>query len=149
MISRKRLYAVLSVLLGLSVVGAAVAVAVTTLSQVPGEPYTEFYLLGPGGKAAGYPSGVTAGEEQTVTVGIVSHEPKITTYRVEVEADGQVIARAGPLVIAPLDRYEQPLGFTLEAAGDRQKVTFLLYREGQPDAYRSVYLWVDVSPPPP
>lgn len=149
MIRRKRLYAVLSVLLGLLVVGGAVAVTVTTLSPAPGEPYTEFYLLGPGGMAAGYPSAVTAGEEQTVTIGIVSHEPNITTYRVEVEAGGQVIARAGPLVIAPLDRYEQPLGFTLDAAGDGQKVTFLLYREGQPDAYRSVYILIDVYQPPP
>jgi uncharacterized membrane protein len=148
MISRKRLSAALTIILGLLVLGAAAAVAVVLAgpSLAPEEPFTEFYILGQGGKAAGYPTEFDAGSEQTVIVGIVSHEAEVITYRVEVNAGGPVIAAAGPVVLAPQEKHEGPLSFTLENAGSRQQVMFLLYREGEPGAYRSLDLWVDVSP---
>jgi len=146
MTGRERLYRVLAIFLGLLVLGAAVAVVLTVAFPPPPEPYTEFYILGPGGKAAGYPSEFAMGSEQTVIVGIVSHEREATTYRVDVEAGGPVIDRNGSFVLAPFEKYEQPLVFTLDTAGSRQQVTFLLYKEGEAEAYRSLYLWVDVTP---
>ena len=146
MTGRERLYRVLAIFLGLLVLAAAVAVVLAVAFPAPPEPYTEFYILGPGGKAAGYPSGFPAGSEQSVIVGIVSHEREATTYRVDVEAGGPVIAKAGPIVLAPLEKYEQPLAFKLDTAGSRQRVTFLLYKEGETESYRSLYLWVDVTP---
>jgi uncharacterized membrane protein len=147
MMSLKRLSAVVSVFLGLLVLGAAVAVGVTMASPPPREPFTEFYILGAGGVAADYPTEFAAGEVQTVSVGIVSHEPGTAAYRVDVEIGGSVLASAGPVVLEPLERYEGPLTFTANSVG-RQKLTFLLYKDEQPEAYRSVYLWVDVAPNP-
>jgi uncharacterized membrane protein len=146
MTRRKALYTALSVVLGLIVIGAAIAVGLAMASP-PRETFTEFYLLGPGGKAAGYPTSSVAGSELTVTYGIVSHEQEATTYHIEVETGGSVIASDGPVVLAPGEKYESPLAFTPDAAGSHQKVTFLLYREGEASAYRSVYLLVDVVIP--
>jgi uncharacterized membrane protein len=148
MINRKRLYRALTIFLGLLVLGAAVAVVITVVFPAPEEAFTEFYILGPGGKAAGYPSDFTAGSEQTLIIGIVSHEREANTYRVDVEAGGSVLTTAGPIVLTPGGKYEQPLNFTMSSAGNRQQVTFLLYKEGEAGAYRSLHLWVDVSPPP-
>jgi uncharacterized membrane protein len=142
---RKALYTALSVILGLIVLGAAVAVGLAEASP-PRETFTEFYLLGPGGKAAGYPAESVVGNELTVTAGIVSHEREVTAYRIDVEAGGPVIASAGPIVLAPQEKHESPLAFTMDTPGSRRKVTFLLYREGDDTAYRSVYLRIDVAP---
>jgi len=38
------------------------------------EPFTEFYILGPEGKADNYPTDYVLGENGTVIVGIVNHE---------------------------------------------------------------------------
>ena len=49
-----------------------------------GERFTEFYILGPDGKAEGYPTNLSVGENGTVIVGIANHEHKPMNYTVEV-----------------------------------------------------------------
>lgn len=49
-----------------------------------GEPFTEFYILGPDRKASDYPTNLTEGEEAKVILGIVNHEQRNVTYHVEV-----------------------------------------------------------------
>src|SRR5712692_9394248 len=39
-----------------------------------GEPFTEFYVLGPGGKAEGYPRRLLVGEPGRVILGVINHE---------------------------------------------------------------------------
>ena len=51
-----------------------------------GERFTEFYILGPDGKAEGYPTNLSVGENGTVIVGIANHEHKPMNYTVEVWA---------------------------------------------------------------
>ena len=48
-----------------------------------GEHFTEFYILGPEGKAAGYPHNLTSGEDASVIIGIVNHEYRTVDYIVE------------------------------------------------------------------
>ncbi len=50
------------------------------------EKFTEFYILGPSGKAAGYPRVLRVGENGTVIIGIVNHEGRVVNYTVEVWA---------------------------------------------------------------
>ncbi|AEH25457.1 DUF1616 domain-containing protein [Pyrococcus yayanosii] len=50
----------------------------------PGEAFTEFYILGPKGKAADYPTELFVGENGTVIIGIVNHEHRNVTYYVEI-----------------------------------------------------------------
>ena len=52
------------------------------------ESFTEFYILGPEGPAAGYPKELVVGQETKVIVGIANREHKTVAYRVEVSIDG-------------------------------------------------------------
>jgi len=49
-----------------------------------GETFTEFYLLGPTGKAEGYPRNLTINQTATVTIGIANHENQVINYTIEV-----------------------------------------------------------------
>ncbi|KAA0004124.1 MAG: DUF1616 domain-containing protein [Thermoplasmata archaeon] len=48
-----------------------------------GEKFTEFYILGPGGKAEGYPTNISTNETAKVIIGIANHEGKPINYTVE------------------------------------------------------------------
>ncbi|MCK4812162.1 MAG: DUF1616 domain-containing protein [Methanosarcinales archaeon] len=44
------------------------------------------------------------------------------------------------------EAWEVPFTFKATVEGDNQKLEPLLYREGVDAAYRSLHLWVDVTP---
>jgi len=147
---------------------AAVLVAVGTtilivVSPKEGERFTEFYILGPTGKAADYPTEFMAGTPQTVIIGIGNHESGDVTYTVETFAvesrfnnatNESVIISATPLdrfsVTVPNNRtVEQPYTFRIMDS-DTDRLEFLLFAETPPDeipaenltevGYRSLYL---------
>jgi uncharacterized membrane protein len=44
------------------------------------------------------------------------------------------------------ETWERPVTYSLDEPGDRQKLQFLLYKEGNLTApYRDLHLWVNVS----
>lgn len=109
------------------------------------EKFTEFYILGLEGRAVNYPKEVTAGKEDTVTIGIINREQETVSYWVEVIVDGAKNNRLGPLVLPRDEKWEGALGFTPDKVGHNQKVEFLLYNDtedGPP--LQSLYLLVDV-----
>jgi len=65
-------------------IGATVYLAV---SPKVGERFTEFYILGPSGKAEGYPTNLMLGECGTVIIGVVNHEYEKVKYRIVVKLD--------------------------------------------------------------
>jgi uncharacterized membrane protein len=143
---------VLAVVIAVTIVGLGY-VAVNT-SRV-GEKFTEFYILGPYGKAENYPTELKVGEEGKVIVGIVNHEQENTSYRVEVWIDGeQTMLRIGgedmdevSVELKPEEKWEQEVGFVPQRAGEKQKVEFVLYKEGEPYFKEPPYLWIDVEEP--
>jgi len=67
----------------------AILISIGTLGYVithpkPGEAFTEFYILGPDGKADNYPTNLTVGQNGTVIIGIVNHEHRNVTYYVQI-----------------------------------------------------------------
>ena len=110
-----------------------------------GEPVTEFYLLGPERQAGGYPYRGGVGEPVTVTVGIVNRERVPVEYRLEVADGERLLGQAGPVRLSPGAAYEGPVSFIPARPGDRVQVTFLLYRNGLPVPYRTLWLWLEVE----
>ena len=134
----------LSVVLGLIILGAIAALIYVVMVPAPEDAFTEFYLLGPDGKAADYPARLKAGEEGKVSLVIVNRENETTSYRVEIKT-GEVTADVlEPIVLEHGEQFEQPVTFTLNKPGDEQRVEFLLYKEGQSGIYDSLHLLVDV-----
>lgn len=111
-----------------------------------GEPFTEFYVLGPGGKAEDYPTRLFVGDTAHVILGVINHEGHRARYRVEIRAGSDVLGRIGPIELADGQMWENPVSFAPRHPGDRVKVEFLLWIEGRTAPYRSLHLWVHVAP---
>jgi uncharacterized membrane protein len=131
---------ILAALLILAVCGTVLIIA---LPQ-PGEPFTELYLLGPGGKASGYPTNLTAGQTANVTVGVANHENANVNYTLVVTFTNKTI-RTESFSLANNQTLEKSISFQAASAGSGQKLTFDLYKGDDATVYRSVYLLVNVT----
>ena len=157
----------LSITLGVVLVCAIGALVYIIAMPKVGEKLTEFYVLGPWGKAENYPSEVVLGEEAKVIVGIVNRERQVTAYRLEVVISGIKNNEVGTVTLENGEKWEEIVSFTPDKAGDNQKVEFLLYRlyyiehidyidrlyrvyrhvyvPGWDEVYQRLHLWVDVQ----
>ena len=139
-----RLDKALSVLLVFSILFAVGSLVYVIKTPKVGEKFTEFYILGPGGKAESYPRELGAGQEGSIILGVVNHEYQPEEYRVEIRAAGSLIGQVGQVTLDHEGKYESPLKFMLKDPGQKIKVEFLLYRKTDTEPYRSLHLWVDV-----
>ena len=78
-----RLDRALTVILVVSIACSLVALAYVIAVPKQGEKFTEFYILGPGGKASDYPTNLTTGEDASLIIGIANHEYETVYYGVE------------------------------------------------------------------
>ncbi|PSP31569.1 hypothetical protein BRC64_09655 [Halobacteriales archaeon QH_10_67_22] len=157
----------LSVLFVLSVVLATGSVGFVVANPKQGAAFTEFYLVTEnetGELVAGdYPENFTVGESQQLVAGVSNHEHETTTYTVLVELHRvQVLDNTTEVIERNrLNRFETELddnetwhnshSVTPELAGERLRLTYLLYRGTPPDdptvdsAYQTLRLWVTVK----
>jgi uncharacterized membrane protein len=90
--SMSRVEKLLSVGLIASIAVTRVTVAYVATTPKVDERFTEFYILGPGGKIVDYSTNLTLGESGTVILGVVNHEYEDVTYRILVRLDNENIA---------------------------------------------------------
>jgi uncharacterized membrane protein len=127
---------------------ALIAAAAIVLSPMPGEQFTEFYVLGTEGLAESYPREVAPGEALSVTAGIANREGQAAEYRIEVQVGGESIGMAGPVTLEDGEVWEAPVTYALSRPGDDQQIDFLLYRDGGQETYRRLQLWINVVEAP-
>lgn len=110
----------------------------------PGESFTEFYLLGPNGKATDYPTNLTSGTNGKVIIGIVNHEHQNTTYKMVVTSNGNKINERN---IKLTDGQKMDINYSFVPAGmGKKKIEFLLYKlPDEKNAYLSLNLNVNVK----
>lgn len=135
----------LALALVLSLAGMGVAAYFVTTSRGSSERFTEFYVLGAGGKAEAYPSLVKVGENAEVMLGLVNHEGQDTSYQVAVRLDGDNTDEIANPVLGDGQRWEKTVALVPAHVGDDQKVEFLLYKDGGIEPYRSLHLWLEVE----
>jgi uncharacterized membrane protein len=75
---------VLTIVLAIAIVSSVVVLAYVVAFPREGEKFTEFYILGPGGKASDYPHNLTVGTNASMIVGIANHEQRQVHYFVQV-----------------------------------------------------------------
>jgi uncharacterized membrane protein len=136
----------LSVVLVIVILGSLGVLAYTIAVPKTGEVFTEFYILGSGGKAENYPEQLTLGESGNVIVGIINHENKETSYWIKILIAGQESNEMGPILLVDGEKWEVEMTFTPTVASDNQKVEFLLF-EGDDivTPANSLHLWVNVK----
>ena len=139
------------------ILAIAIAVSLITLVYVvavpkQGEKFTEFYILGPGGKASDYPTNLTIGQEGNITIGIANHEYRTVSYSVELWlvnasfVDNQTIIHelywydnftvtlehTAPNIEGNWTKqYERPYTFSFDSSG-QFKLWFLLFKDDAP-----------------
>lgn len=166
---KSRLDKALTVILIITIFLSIAALVYVIVTPKQGEKFTEFYILGPGGKAYDYPTSVQAGNQSTVIVGVVNHEYALVNYTMSISLnntptnstlmnntifydnfrnDFQFIypIMSMNLTLVHNETWEKPVSYVLNHTGDRQMLEFLLYREGNfTSPYRDLHLWVNVS----
>lgn len=152
----------LTVALAASIVVAGGTLAYVVLTPRPGETFTEFYILGPGGNASGYPTNLSVNQTGHVIIGVANHEAATVNYTVRVDLVGVRIvynATSGfnttvevnrttwtwtNITVADGANWTQPYAFSVSKVG-LWKVQFLLYKnEVFTVAYRELHLYVRV-----
>ena len=134
----------LSIILIISIILAVsmTAYAITTPKQ--GEKFTEFYILGPGGKANDYPTNLTVGEKANVLIGVINHEYSKTDYHMVVKLNGKTITDKN-ITLSNNEKWENKFTFNGSQSGKNQKLDFLLYKlPDNNNVYRSLHLWVNI-----
>ena len=134
----------LTVLLAIVLVVAIFGVIAIVVLPQPSEPFTELFLLGPGGNASGYPTNLTVNETANVTVGVVNHENSNTNYTLVVTLDNASVLSQS-FSLANNGQWENAVSFAPTHSGMGQKLNFNLYKGSDPNVYRSVYLYLTVT----
>ena len=142
-----RLNRVLIGLLLAAIVGTIGTLVYVVHTPNESEKFTEFYILGPEGKAENYPEVLVQGEEAKLIVGIVNHEHEAMNYGVDVSIDGEKILEVGPITLANAGEWEQDISFTSTRIGNRQEVRLSLHKGMTGEVYREVHFWIDVVAP--
>ena len=136
----KVLTSILAVALILAVGGTILIVAFPQ----PSEPFTELYLLGPGGKAAGYPTNLSVGQTGNVTVAVVNHENANVDYRLVATLNNTTISTK-TFSLANNQKWQDSISFTPTTRGAGQKMQVDLFKGSDANVYRSVYLFLTVK----
>ena len=135
----------LTILAAGSALIAVGAFALAFFNPLNRETFTEFYLLGPDGRAGSYVRELALGQSVTATVGVVSREQDAVVYQVGVRANDAVYGdRMVMPALEPGESWESEFQYTPIGPGT-YKLEFLLYREGQAEPYRLTHLFLVVG----
>jgi len=151
-----RLDKVLTVVLILAIVTSVGVLAYVVTHPKKSEAFTEFYLLGPSGKASDYPTELKVGQNATVIIGIVNHEHRNVTYYVQIwlvnltwdnRTNTTIIHEMYPMpgwfnvTLPPVPvniegnwtpQFETNYTFSIDRPG-RWQLWFLLFKDDQPE----------------
>ena len=141
----KGLSIALSVILALAILATIGAVIYIANDPNAGEKFTEFYLLGPGGKAENYPKDITLGQSSPVILGIVNREKQPAAYSFDVLADNATLYSKGDINLLNDEKWEGEVPVKPPAIGENQKVEFYLYKNNGAEPYLKLHLFVDVK----
>lgn len=138
-----------AVALALVLALAALPTAAYFLAASSGSPerFTEFYVLGPEGRADAYPGPLPPGERAQVTLGVVNREGEDAAYRIVIRLDGRKQSEIDGLRLADGQGWEANVFLVPAQEEGLQRAEFLLYREGDGFPYRRLRLWLEVASP--
>ena len=161
---KSRLDKALTIILIITIIISIAALVYVIVTPKQGEKFTEFYILGPGGKAYDYPTSVRAGNSSTVIVGVVNHEYTLVNYTMSISLNNTPMNNTTlknnsrddfkliytilsmNLTLPHNETWEKPVSYVINHTGSSQKLEFLLYKEGNfTSPYRDLHLWVNVS----
>jgi uncharacterized membrane protein len=146
-----RLDRTLTVILLLAIVVSVAVLAFVIAVPLQGEKFTEFYILGPDGKAGKYPESFQLGDEKPVIVGIVNHEYLDMDYDLVIalnDSNNLTQLYSDRMTLADNETWERPIPVKPDQAGTDMELEFLLYANGNMTApCQDLHLWISVTQP--
>jgi uncharacterized membrane protein len=140
----KSLTSVLIIAMLISTIGVTYAIT----KPANGEHFTEFYILGPQGKAEDYPTQYYLGEQQSVVVGIANREQHEQAYDLVVTLNGTKVTTlySTQITLANNQVWEEAINLKPDQTGSHMEMEFLLYLDHDHSSpYRTTHLWVNVT----
>lgn len=135
---------ILSIILIISIILAISTTVYIIVKPKEGEKFTEFYILGPEGKASNYPTNLTQGQTGSVIIGVVNHEYSTQNYQLVVKVNGTTL-KNDTITLTNNQKMEIPFNFTAGTSGPK-KMEYLLFKlPDQENPYRSLHLWLNIS----
>lgn len=105
--------------------------------------FTEFYVMG--GNNSDHPAQVIAGSMETTIAGIINHESRAIRYTLKLSLNGSTLLQKD-MDLDSNQSWEEAISYPLKEPGDRQRLDFLLYRDGNlKSPYMEDCLWFNVS----
>ncbi len=144
-----KLYKALTIFLIVAIVATVGFIIYMVATPQKGEKFTEFYILSSEGKAQDYPKQVILGEPVDILIGVVNHEYQPASYRVEIKVGGIKASEVNIGTLVNGEKWEEIISFTPQFAGERQRVDFYLYKNGEDEPYlkEPLRLYINVIPP--
>lgn len=144
-VNQSRTDEILMVVLLLSVMVATGALVYVTNITKMGERTTEFYILGPSGKADGYQTELIVNEPVKYMIGISNHEYSTVNYTIKMVL-GEDTLLSKDVTIDNNQKWEQNLTITPNIKATDKKLNFLLFKENIfVEPYRELHLWVNAT----
>ena len=115
------------------------------------EPLTEFYILGPEGKADNYPTNYMLGGNGTVIVGITNHEYRHVNYTMDIRLKNTSLPLSPDQKYVSLghnETWEKAVTINPPFEGTNMELEFLLFNEIESIPYRNLNLWINVTEKP-
>jgi uncharacterized membrane protein len=138
--------------LALALLALLLFLTFAVLVPKPGGTFTEFYVLGPDGRAGGYPVKLCYGDSASVIAGVVNREHRDMAYDLVVMLNDSVTSTRlyqENVAVAAGMTWERTIDLKPDLAGTGLKIELLLYADGNyTTPYRDLCLVVDVTPPP-
>jgi uncharacterized membrane protein/WD40 repeat protein len=131
---------VLLILFIISILITGAMLVYAKINTIP-EKFTVFYILGERDKAEAYTKSFYYEDPQLITVGIENYEGEKTNYKLEVRLNN-VFVKEESFSLGKDEKLIKDVSFVPNHVGDRMKLEFLLYKNNNPNPYRSTHLWV-------
>jgi uncharacterized membrane protein len=109
-----------------------------------GERFTEFYILDEQGQESDYIMDLQELGTGSVTLGIINREGREMVYSVVVREPGEADRETAHVVLQSEEVWEQSVEFSAGTAAENKKIEFLIYRSGEMEPYRSVYVRTNI-----
>jgi len=144
-----KLHKALSIFLIVAIVVALGFIVYMAVTPQEGDKFTEFYILGTEGKAQDYPKQVILGESADILIGVVNHEYKPASYQAKIKIDDIEISEVNIGTLANGEKWEREISFIPQFSGEKQRVDFYLYKNGEDEPYlkEPLRLYIDVISP--
>jgi uncharacterized membrane protein len=136
---------ILSMVLVMAILGAIGTLGYVIAKPKVDERFSQFYILGPEGRAENYPREVALKQSTSVILGIANHEHQPTIYTVNIMIDEQEVDTLGPIALGHKEVWEREVSFMPLKLGPHQKLEFWLYKGGSEEVYLKTHLWIDVK----